>query len=134
MARRRKSSKRAAVRGFARKKGYRRSGGSSGLGGFVPLTGREMMLDFGIGAAVGPLSQFLAPYQQQYLGMFGSYSDEAALAIVGAVAHKYGDGIVKDAGKELFRVAVISAGQQAGGQLMGTMTATTPASSGVNYL
>lgn len=87
-----------------------------------------MLLDFGIGAAVGPLSDFLKPYQQQYLGMFGAYSDEAALAIVGAAVHKFGPGgIVKDAGRELFRVAVISAGQQAGANLLGTQSSTSSA-------
>lgn len=97
----------------------RSSGFGSKMSSWIPLSNRELMLDFGIGAAVGPISQFLAPYQAQYLGAFGQYSDEAALAIVGAVAHKMGSGLIKDGGKELFRVAVISAGQSAGSQLLG---------------
>lgn len=104
----------------------RSSGGM--LSGWVPLSGREIMLDFGIGAVTAPLNAWLLPYQRQYLGMFGPYSDEAALAIVGAVAHKFGSGLIKDGGKELFRVAVISAGQQAGNSILPAVTTSAGAS------
>ena len=112
------------------KKHSRRSGG---FGGWIPLSNQDMILDFGIGMAVGPLSGFLKPYQDQYLGMFGQYSDEAALAIVGALAHKFGSGMIKDGGKELFRVAVISAGQGAGSQLLGGGAAPTGGLNAYSY-
>lgn len=118
MAKRRKV-RRIGVATTKKRRSYSHSSGSM-VSGWIPLSGKEMMLDFGIGAATAPINNFLKPYQEQYLGMFGTYSDEAALAIVGAVAHKYGSGLIKDGGKELFRVAVISAGQQAGSQLIGS--------------
>lgn len=134
MARRRKSRSRTRV-GAPRRALRRSSRRGSFTAGWLPLQPREMLLDFGIGAAVGPLSDFLKPYQQQYLGMFGAYSDEAALAIVGAVAHKFGpSGIFKDAGRELFRVAVISAGQQAGANLLGTQSTSSAGASSSGWV
>jgi len=115
--RRRKASKAMVrrARPVAFKKARRKS--TRRTSGWLPLTTKEIILDGAIGAVVGPISTTLRPYQQQYLGMFGEYSDEAALAIVGSVGHKFGSGLVKDASKELFRVAVISAGTQLGNNL-----------------
>lgn len=92
-----------------------------------------MALDFAIGAVAGPLSAKLAPIQRQYLGpVFGPYSDEAALAIVGIAAHKFGSGMIRDAGRELFRVAVISAGNQIGASTVAGMLGTGAPSGATN--
>lgn len=97
------------------------------MGGLLPLSTDELMIDFVAGAIIPTISQKIAPYQQQYLGTFGKYSDEAALAIVGAVAHKYGGKIhpmLSKAGKEVFRVAVINAGAQMAGSFVAKATNT----------
>lgn len=126
MAKRRRSRRSASTSGRSNKRYRRSSSRSSGMGKFVPLSGKEMLLDFGIGAITAPLSAYLAPYQQQYLApLLGEYSDEAALAIVGSLAHAFGGSVspwLKDGGKELFRIAVISSGQTAGRQFLGSVT------------
>jgi len=74
------------------------------------------MVDFALGAIAAPLTAKLRPIQEQYLGpIFGPYADEATLAITGMAAYKFGGGFVRDLGREAFRYAVISAGQQTGG-------------------
>ena len=91
------------------------------MSGFIPLSGEEMTIDFVAGSITAPLSERLKPLQDKYLGQFGQYSDEAALAIAGSIAHKYGGQLhpaVKKVGKEVFRVAVIGAGGQAGSSMV----------------
>jgi len=122
MAKRRKGkSRRASIsrKSYFKKKTTRRKSGSRV--GWMPIDTNELLTDFATGAIVGPLNEQLRPLQAQYLGAFGQYSDEAGLAIVGIAVHKFGGKIhpqVKKIGKELFRVAVIGAGQGMGSDLV----------------
>lgn len=90
--------------------------------GWLPLSGRETITAFGVGAVTPMVNSYVAPYTDGVLGVFGDYKDEARTALIGVVAHKFGSGIIKDAGREMFRYAVLSAGQQAGGEFTGKMT------------
>jgi len=137
MVRRKRSGTRKARAARTRatasfKRPARRKAGSSRsrdlLARLTPLTTEEHVYSFVAGAAVGPVSNALKPLQQRYLGMFGTYSDEAAIGIAAALAHKHGGRLHKAVPKlarEFYRTAVMSAGQQAGQstvtQIMGAL-------------
>jgi len=91
------------------------------MSGWFPLTMGEHIMAFVTGATVGPVSEKLRPYQQQYLGRFGEYSDEALIGIVGWAAWKFGGKLspkVSALGKEYYRTAIVSAGAQAGSNVV----------------
>ena len=122
-------------------KSYKRSSSSKKkiLGVSMPLDLGEGAIDFIAGAIAGPISDRTKPLQVKYLGNLGKYSDEGAWSIIGTAAYNWGGRIhpsVKKVGKELFRVAVISAGQQAGTGLVnqifnrGATRSSSPAAAG----
>jgi hypothetical protein len=125
----RRSTRRAAPRALSRRR--RSSGGGRGSG-FIPLGMREAALDFGVGAITPAVNNLTAPIVDPYLNWAGSYKDEVRTALIGVAAYKLGSGLIKDAGREMFRFAVFSAGQQTGANFgIGTMTNTGGLSSGV---
>jgi hypothetical protein len=75
---------------------------------------RETLTAGAVGAITPKANQFVAPYTDGILGVFGNYKDEARTALIGVAAYKLGSGVIKDAGREMFRYAVLSAGQQLG--------------------
>jgi len=102
------------------RRGVRRASRST-FGGFMPLSVRDTVLDFGVGALAPRVNTMAAGVVPSALTSWaGSYEDEVRLAMIGVAAHKLGSGIIKDAGRETFRYAVMSAGQQAGQQFIGT--------------
>jgi len=117
--RKRRSSTRTVTR-YARR-ARRSSGGRSSLGGYLPLSMRETVLDFGVGALAPQVNGMVAGVlPSQLTSWAGAYEDEARLALIGIAAHKFGSGLIKDAGRETFRLAVLSAGQETGARFIGT--------------
>jgi hypothetical protein len=87
------------------------------LGNLVPLGTEDHIIAFGAGAITAPINDLMKPIQDKYLGFAGQYSDEAALMLAGVLGHKFGGKIspkVRKISKELYRVSVISIGQQTG--------------------
>lgn len=107
---------RAAPRALRR---YRRSVGSRS---WLPLTGREHLSAAITGAATPVVMGYVRPYSDQWLGFLGDYKDEGATYIVGAVAHKFLPGIGKDVGKDMARLAVMSAAGQFTAGMLGNGT------------
>lgn len=107
-------AKRKSSRGGSRKKGSRRRGGSRGsmMSGWIPLSSQEMLIDFGVGLTVGKVNAMVAPFTDNFLEFAGQYRGEARTALIGAVAYKFGSGMIRDAGREYFRFAVMAAGAQ----------------------
>ena len=94
------------------------------LGLSMPLTLKDASIDFIAGAISGPISDRTKGLQTKYLGSLGRYTDEGAWAILGTVGYSFGGKLhpmVKQASKELFRVAVISSGQQSGTQIVNSV-------------
>lgn len=113
MAKKRRVAKRKAFR-KAPKKATRRKSSKKQM---LPLSFEEHAYTGVAGAVIGPLSEYTKPLQQQYLGRFGTYSDEAMVGLIGWAGHKWGGKLspmVKKASKELYRGAVFSTGQQTG--------------------
>lgn len=110
----RRKSRRAGGRRVAR-----RRGGFRGrmLSGWVPLSTNEMLVSFGTGMTVGKVNQMIAPLTDDFLSFAGSYRGELRTALIGAVAYKMGSGIIRDAGREYFRFAVMAAGAQTAGMV-----------------
>jgi len=101
----------------------RSRGGSRGMmSGWLPLSTSEMMVSFGTGLTVGKVNQLVAPFTDDFLSFAGNYRGEVRTAIIGAVAYKFGSGLIRDAGKEYFRFAVMSAGAQTASQVFGNDT------------
>lgn len=128
MARRRKAARRAPRR-FARaartvtrsvRRRARRVYSRGRSSGWLPLSTREMVLTAGVGAAAPVVNNLVSPYLKPYLSFAGDYQDELQTAIIGVAAHKLGSGIIKDAGREMTRLALFSAGAQLGSSLIGT--------------
>lgn len=116
MAKRKKSSHKGSKKGRSR-------GGSRGMmSGWLPLSNNEMMLAFGTGLTVGKVNAMVAPITDQVLGFAGDYRGEVRTALIGAVAYKFGSGLIRDAGREYFRFAVMAAGAQASSQIFDTGT------------
>lgn len=111
-------AKRKRSRGGSRKSSRRR-GGSRGsmMSGWVPLSGNEMMVAFGTGLTVGKVNAMVAPLTDGFLDFAGQYRGEVRTALIGSVAYKFGSGIIRDAGKEYFRYAVMAAGAQSAGMI-----------------
>jgi len=134
MARRRKSARRAPRRSFARaartvsrvvRRKARRSYSRGRSSGWLPLSGREMMVSVGTGAVTPIANNLVAPYVDPYLGFAGQYKDEVRTALIGVVAHKFGSGLIKDAGREMTRQALFSTGASLGSSLgIGTSNGT----------
>lgn len=83
---------------------------------------REMGVDFAVGALTPKANSIVAPYTDGFLGWAGDYKDEVRTALIGVALSRFGPGILKEGGREMFRYAVLSAGQQAGsGFFSGTM-------------
>jgi len=82
------------------------------MSGWIPLSTNEMMISFGTGLTVGKVNAMVAPLTDGFLDFAGQYRGEARTALIGAVAYKFGSGIIRDAGREYFRFAVMSAGAQ----------------------
>lgn len=108
MARKRRSRRSSG------RKVSRRRGGSRGsmMSGWIPLSSHDMMIDFGVGLTVGKVNQLVAPFTDDFLDFAGKYRGEARTALIGAVAYKFGSGLIKEAGREYFRFAVMAAGAQ----------------------
>lgn len=95
--------------------------------GWLPLSSREMLVDFGVGITVLQANKIVAPYLDGFLEMTGEYRGEARTAIIGMVAYKFGSGLIKEAGKEYFRFAVMSAGVQTAPKIFNdTVTTLVP--------
>lgn len=122
-----RSRARSVGRALRTRGGRRRIGGSL-TSGWMPLSMHESFVAFGVGMTAGKLNQFVAPYTDGILEPLGPYKDEARTALIGAVLYKMGSGVIKEAGREYFRLALMSAGAQTSGQVFGT------ASQGVNSL
>lgn len=114
MKKKKRVQKRKAA--FSSGKTYKkRKSGMGKLGSWFPLSTKEHIEDLAAGATSGLISDWVKPLQDKYLtGLFGEYSDEAALAIVGALGHKMLPAGVKGYAKEIYRIGVISAGQGLG--------------------
>jgi len=97
----------------------RRSSGGGGRGGWLPLSTKDSVMAFGVGAIAPTVNGFVAPYTDGFLGFAGDYKDELRTALIGVAAYKVGSGMVKDAGREMYRYALFSAGQQAGSNFLG---------------
>ena len=119
-ARKRRSSTRTVTR-YARRARRSSGGRRSSMGGYLPLSMKETVLDFGVGALAPQVNGMVAGVvPSQLTSWAGAYEDEARLAMIGIVAHKFGSGIIKDAGREAFRLAVFGAGQETGARFIGT--------------
>lgn len=90
-----------------------------------------MMVDFGVGLTVGKVNSLVAPFTDGLLEPLGDYKDEARTALIGMVAYKFGSGLIKEAGREYFRFAVMSAGAQTSNALFAPATTSTASASGV---
>lgn len=126
MARRKKSGR---ARAFARKtrtvyrsakKGARRAYSRGRSSGWLPLSGRDMMVTAAAGAATPLANQYVGRYLSPFTGFAGEYQDELNTAIVGLAAHKLGSGFVKDMGREMVRGSVYVVGAQLGNKFTGT--------------
>jgi len=104
-----RAARRSARRGYSR-------GRSSG---WLPLSMKESAVSFGVGAISPKVNELVAPYTDGVLSFAGDYKDEARTALIGVVAHKFGSGLVKDAGREMFRAALLSAGNETGRRFIG---------------
>jgi len=90
---------------------------SSMFNGLFPMNTEEHIISFSAGAITAPINDLMKPIQTKYLGWAGQYSDEASLMLAGVIGHKFGGKIhpqVKKISSELYRVGVISLGQQTG--------------------
>lgn len=120
-----------AKRKRSRRGGFKKArsrGGSRGMmSGWIPLSGREMLVDFGVGLTVLQANKIVSPYLDGLLEMTGDYRGEARTAIIGMVAYKFGSGLIKEAGKEYFRFAVMSSGVQTAPRIFNdTITSLVP--------
>lgn len=116
-------AKKRRSRGFGRKSSRRRGGSRGGMmSGWVPLSTNEMMVSFGTGLTIGKVNQLVAPFTDDFLSFAGNYRGEVRTALIGAVAYKFGSGLIRDAGKEYFRFAVMSAGAQTAQTVFGNDT------------
>lgn len=82
--------------------------------GWLPLSGREHVSAAATGAltplAMSYVNPVLDPITKPFLG---GYSDEFNTYVTGAFVHKIAPGIGKDIGKDMARLAVMSASGQA---------------------
>lgn len=93
----------------------RRAYSSGRKSGWLPLSGRDTLVAVGTGFTAPIVMSYVRPYSDQWLGFAGDYKDEAAMAIVGTLASRFApSGVLKDMGREYFRLAAISAGGQLG--------------------
>lgn len=136
MAKRKRSAKqrrffgraRAATRTVYRtvKKRARRAYRAGRSSGWLPLSPRETLVAAGTGFTAPIVMSYVRPYSDNWLGFAGDYKDEAAMAIVGTLAHRFApSGVLKDMGKEYFRLAAISAGGQLGSRFNNGTNAVT---------
>lgn len=123
--------RRAARRSYrgvrrAARRAYKRSGG---LGGFMPSSIKETMVDFGAGFTLPYTQGFIAPYVDPYLQpILGDYTDEARIAATGALLSKFGGAIhplVKEVGKKYWDYAFVSAGIQTAGKFGPTISGSS---------
>lgn len=115
----------------------RRSGGGGGLRSWLPLTTSEHISAGLTGASAPVVMGFVRPYSDQWLSFAGDYKDELATYAVGAVAHKFGSGLVKDMGKDYARLAVFSAANQLASPYIAGMSGnngTLASTSGITML
>lgn len=90
---------------------------------------RDTLVYAGAGATLPIVNSYVAPYTDGILGGLGVYTNEARTAIIGALAYKFGGGIIRDAGRAYYQYAAMSAGMDAAAQFIGTSGSTGNASS-----
>lgn len=128
MARRKRKSGSRRV-GFARatrtvyrtaSKRARRAYSRGRSSGWLPLSGREMGVSVGTGAALALAVPRVMPYVSPYTEWAGRYQNEVVGAGIGILAHRFGSGIIKDMGREAVRASLISTGAELATQFTGT--------------
>lgn len=119
-------ARRAVRRARSAVRSYRRTVRSNS---WLPLNGRGHLVALGTGALLPKANQIVAPYVDGFLGWAGDYKDEARSALIGVVAHKFGSGVIKDAGRLAYEMSVASAGAQFSA---GMFTGTSPSVTGGN--
>jgi len=91
------------------------------------------MVDFGVGLTSPYVNSLVAPYTDGILAPLGSYKDEARTALIGVALYKMGSGVIQAAGKEYFRLALLSAGAQTGANFTGGAAQATNYNQGQIY-
>ena len=127
-----RATRRAVRRVGVARRSYRRTGGGGGIKSWLPLTTNEHISAAITGASAPIVMSYVRPYTDGMLSFLGDYKDEGATYIVGALANKFGSGLVKDVGQDYARLAVFSASGQLAGGLMGNTGAAPANSTGTN--
>lgn len=103
---------------------------SGGIKSWLPLTTDEHVSAAITGASAPIVMSYIRPYSDKWLSFLGDYKDEAATYAVGALANKFGSGLVKQVGQDYARLAVFSAANQFAAPMLSDMKGTGSSMSG----
>lgn len=138
---RRRSSRRSSAVSPRRRRATRyaktrRSSGrrGGGLGSWLPLTKQEHIDAAVAGASMGFVVPKVREFTDNWTGFLGDYQGEGTMYAIGAIAKKFGSGIVAGAGKDYAIIATAAAAGRFTAPFINGTSGQTASTAGVTML